>query len=381
MELFRCDSCEQVVFFESVKCTRCGHVLAFLPERAVVSALEPEEESPQNGAWRALAASAAGARYRLCRNSNEHGVCNWAVAEDDEDEYCRSCRLNHMIPNLEDGAVKAAWHRIEIAKRRLLYSLLGLGLPVETKAENPESGLAFDFLKDGAEAPVFTGHNEGLITLNVAEADDPFREKMREQLGETYRTVLGHFRHESGHYYWERLVAKSPRLAACRALFGDERQSYDEARKRHYEQGPPDRWWERFVSGYATMHPWEDWAETWAHYLHMVDGLQTARAYNLSLRPAPAGTAPEPKVAARRLNPRSFDDLIKAWIPLTLALNSMNRSFGTRDPYPFVLSPAAVDKLRFVHDVVEASAGHNGVQASSGPRVVDAGEDRVPSRG
>jgi hypothetical protein len=357
MDIFRCDSCEQVVFFESVKCTRCGHVLAFLPESAVVSALEPEAP-PDGDVWRALAPSAAGARYRLCRNSTEHGVCNWAVnleAADDADEYCRSCRLNHLIPNLADAAAKAAWHRIEIAKRRLLYSLLGLGLPVETKAQNPEGGLAFDFLKDGAEAKVFTGHNDGLITINIAEADDPFREKMREQMGETYRTVLGHFRHESGHYYWQRLIATGPQLTEFRALFGDEQQSYDEARQRHYEQGPPDQWWDRFVSAYATMHPWEDWAETWAHYLHMVDGLQTARAYGMSLRPAPAGPAPELTVAARRLNPRSFDDLMKGWIPLTLALNSMNRSFGTRDPYPFVLAPAAIDKLRFVHEVVEAA--------------------------
>jgi hypothetical protein len=356
LDLFRCQSCEQVVFFESVKCTRCGHVLAFLPDRAVMSALEQAEEGEAGtGLWRALAAGANGARYRLCRNSTEHEVCNWAVPESDADAYCRSCRLNHLIPNLADPQAKAAWHRIEIAKRRLLYTLFDLGLPVETKTENPQGGLAFDFLKDGAEAKVFTGHSDGLITINAAEAEDPFREKMREQLGETYRTVLGHFRHESGHYYWERLIANGPRLNDFRALFGDETQSYEAACARHYAEGPPADWPERFVSSYATMHPWEDWAETWAHYLHMVDGLETARAYGLSLRPAPAGAAPELSVTARRLDPRSFDDLMKGWIPLTLALNSMNRSFGTRDPYPFVLSPAAIEKLRFVHDVVEAA--------------------------
>lgn len=354
MDLFRCQSCEQVVFFESVKCTRCGHVLAFLPDRDVVSALEPEEGGPAgSGLWRAL--GAGGARYRLCQNSTEHGVCNWAVAADEPDTYCRSCRLNHMIPNLADAKALEGWRRIEMAKRRLLYTLFGLGLPVETKQENPQGGLAFDFLKDGAEGKVFTGHDDGLITLNVAEAEDPFREKMREQLGETYRTVLGHFRHESGHYYWERLLANGPLLKDFRELFGDEQQSYEAACARHYAEGPPADWTERFVSSYATMHPWEDWAETWAHYLHMVDGLETARAYGLSLRPASSGAAPEMAVTARRLDLRSFDDLMKGWIPLTLALNSMNRSFGTNDPYPFVLAAPAIEKLRFVHDVVEAA--------------------------
>jgi hypothetical protein len=355
MEIFRCDGCEQVVFFESVKCTRCGHVLAFLPDRTVMSALEADTEAPDE-IWRALAARASGERYRLCRNSAEYGVCNWAVPVDDGNDYCQSCRLNHMIPDLASAGRKDAWHRMEIAKRRLLYTLLGLGLPVETKAENPERGLAFDFLGDSATGMVFTGHHDGLITINIAEADDPFREKMREQLGEAYRTVLGHFRHESGHYYWQRLVEYGPQLFRFRELFGDERQSYDEARERHYQQGPADSWWNRHVSAYASMHPWEDWAETWAHYLHMVDGLQTARAYGLSLRPTPMGTGPEPSLAARRLDLRDFDELMKGWIALTLALNSLNRSFGTPDPYPFVLSPPAVEKLSFVHELVMASS-------------------------
>jgi len=355
MNIFRCDSCEQVVFFESVKCTRCGHALAFLPDSNVVSALEPEGDSG-GGRWRALSAAAAGRSYRFCRNSTEHEVCNWAVSVDDGDDYCRSCRLNHMIPNLANAGAKEAWHRMEIAKRRLLYTLLGLGLPVETKAENPERGLAFDFLADGADSKVFTGHDEGLITINLAEADDPFREKMRVYLGETYRTVLGHFRHESGHYYWERLVAGGAHLRRFRALFGDEREDYAWAQERHYQRGAPDGWWDRYVSAYATMHPWEDWAETWAHYLHIVDGLQTARAHGLSLRPTPADGAPGPSLTARRLDLHSFDDLMNGWIPVTVALNSMNRSFGTPDPYPFVLAPAATEKLRFVHGVVEAHA-------------------------
>jgi hypothetical protein len=352
MKIFRCDGCEQTVFFESVRCTRCGHTLAFLPDRAVVAALERHGGNGKESSWRPLSSDSGGGPYRMCRNSLDYAVCNWAVGVNDENQYCVSCRLNHLIPNLAGGHVEE-WHRMELAKRRLIYTLLGLGLPLETKAENPARGLAFDFLEDGGDGKVFTGHSEGLITINIAEADNPFREKMREQLGETYRTLLGHFRHESGHYYWERLVEGSSELDAFRQVFGDERASYDEACKRHYKDGPPPNWWEKFVSGYASMHPWEDWAETWAHYLHMVDGLETARAYGLSLRPTASGGAPEPSLAVRRLDIHSFDDLIEGWIPLTLALNSMNRSFGTNDCYPFVLTPAAIDKLRFVHGVVE----------------------------
>jgi hypothetical protein len=294
--------------------------------------------------------------YRLCRNYTAHAVCNWAIPTGDGNPYCRACRLNHMIPNLADAHAKEAWHRMEMAKRRLLYALMALGLPVETKAENPSRGLAFDFLQDSGPEKVFTGHSEGLITINIAEADDPFREKMREQMGETYRTVLGHFRHESGHYYWERLIDGGPLQDQFRRLFGDERASYDAARERHYRQGPPPSWWDRFVSSYASMHPWEDWAETWAHYLHMVDGLETARAHGLSLRPAPTGAAPERAVNIRRIDIHSFDDLLAGWLPLTVALNNMNRSFGTNDCYPFVLTEPAINKLRFVHDVVERAS-------------------------
>jgi hypothetical protein len=352
LKLFSCDSCKQVVYFESVRCTRCGHTLAFLPDRAVMSAIEPEGDAAAASSWRALAPGAE-TLYRLCRNSVEQGVCNWAIPVQDDNPYCRACRLNQTIPNLSDAHAKEAWHRVETAKRRLLYTLMGLGLPIETKAENPAGGLAFDFLQDGGQSKVFTGHDEGLITLNIAEADDPFREKIREQLGETYRTVLGHFRHESGHYYWERLVRGTPSLEGFRQLFGDEQADYEQARERHYGNGPPAQWWDQFVSAYASMHPWEDWAETWAHYLHMVDGLETARAYGLSLRPPLTDSSSKLSLFTARLDFHSFDDLIKSWIPLTVAFNSMNRSSGTHDSYPFVLTAVAIDKLRFVHELVE----------------------------
>jgi hypothetical protein len=295
----------------------------------------------------------------LCQNGWEHEVCNWAVPAAEAEPYCRACRLNQTIPNLGDPAAKEAWHRLEIAKRRLLCTLFDLRLPVESKAVDPERGLAFSFLKNEGDAIVFTGHNDGLITINIAEADDPFREKTRVQMGETYRTLLGHFRHEIGHYYWDRLIADGPWLAGFRSRFGDERADYGEAQQRHYQSGPPPDWGRHFVSAYASMHPWEDWAETWAHYLHMSDTLETARAYGLALRPRPTSDGashPVSTLAVRRLDPHSFDDLVSGWVPLAVALNSLNRSMGLADPYPFVLSEAAIEKLRFAHQVIEGSA-------------------------
>ncbi|MDP9034714.1 MAG: putative zinc-binding peptidase, partial [Myxococcota bacterium] len=291
MKIFTCSACHQVLFFENVQCTKCGHTLAFLPDHGTVSALEAVDRrdaavSSPPGLMVALAPTARGQRYRLCRNYVEHAACNWAIPVADENELCRACRLNDVIPNLSDGHAKEGWRRMERAKRRLLHTLIELGLPVESKHETP-GGLAFCFLEDGASSKVFTGHNDGIITINLAEADDPFREKTREQLGETYRTLLGHFRHEIGHYYWDRLIKNSNDLAAFRDLFGDEQADYAAALRRHYELGAPPDWASTFVSAYASMHPWEDWAETWSHYLHMVDTLETARTYGLAVRAEP----------------------------------------------------------------------------------------------
>ncbi len=353
MKLFSCQICQQILFFESVQCMKCGHALAFLPDRGLVLAIEPAAPL-----W--IVTGQPGAGYRLCKNQTEHAVCNWAVRADDNSDYCTACRLNHLIPNLDTSQTKQAWHSVEIAKRRVLYTLFELGLPVEARSER-SGGLQFDFLQDSRSPdapPVSTGHNDGLITINIAEADDPFREKMRVQMGEAYRTVLGHFRHEIGHYYWDRLIKSSARLSDFRARFGDETSDYAAAQQRHYTVGAPPDWPLHFVSAYASMHPWEDWAETWAHYLHIVDTLETAGAYTLSLRPVKQATSSqEPALAARHLDLRSFEDLIEGWIPLTMLLNSLNRSMGMKDFYPFVLSETAIEKLRFVHDTVTAFRG------------------------
>jgi hypothetical protein len=350
MKLFTCQKCDQVLFFENVTCTRCGHALAYLPDRDTLSALEPGGSE----LWQPLA-TRKGQRYRLCSNYSEHAVCNWAVPAGESEPRCAACRLNSVIPNLGEPGAREVWARLEIAKHRLVYSLLQLGLPVEPRGEATPRGLTFEFKRDEPGEKVLTGHHDGVITLNVAEADDPFREKVRVQMGEAYRTLLGHFRHEVGHYYWQRLIAGTPRLAAFRDRFGDETVDYQQAVQRHYDNGPPGDWQDRYVSAYCSMHPWEDWAESFAHYLHMVDTLETARAFGLALKPS-AGPRKVTSLKARRLDLQDFGDLLGGWVPLTLALNSLNRSMGLPDLYPFVLSKLAVEKLRFVHDLVIETA-------------------------
>ncbi len=359
MKLFTCTSCNQVVFFENVACTNCGHALAYLQDLAVLSALDVVHDVP--GAFVALAPEAKGARYRLCANYTQYAVCNWAIPEASAATYCTSCALNDTIPNMADNHAHEAWHRLEKAKRRLVYTLIGLGLPLEPKRVSPR-GLAFSFLEENPSAKVLTGHDDGLITINIAEADDPFREKMRVQLGEAYRTVLGHFRHEIGHYYWERLLAGSVDIPKYRELFGDETLDYQAAMQRHYQQGAPPDWPMRFVSAYASMHPWEDWAETWAHYLHMIDTLDTALSFGLSA----ANVELEMELFGRdalywpdAADADQFLAIVNDWTRLTGVLNEMSRSMGQPDFYPFVLPRDVVGKLQFIHAVVQRAAKAN----------------------
>jgi hypothetical protein len=353
VKLFACTACSEIVYFDNTQCTRCGHALAYVVERATMTALEPVDGAA--GVFVAVHARGKGERYRMCGNQIDHGACNWAVPEADGHRFCRSCRLNEMIPNLSDPAAKDQWLRLERSKRRLVYTLLGLGLPVEPRSEQPR-GVGFSFKQDlPGQEKVLTGHDLGLITINIAEADAPFREKTRIDLGEAYRTLLGHFRHEIGHYYWDRLVRDSSALEPFRRLFGDERVSYDDAVAAHYRDGAAKDWRTKFASSYASMHPWEDWAESWAHYLHMVDTLDTARSFGLAVRSTAARGDQKAEVTTRRLDFDDFDDLSRAWTPLTIALNSLNQSMGLPDPYPFVLPEPALRKIRFVHDLIESS--------------------------
>jgi hypothetical protein len=352
MKVFHCDHCQGLVFFENVRCLTCGHALAFLPDVADVCSLE----EAGNGKWRTVAKAAQGREYRLCRNYDRENVCNWAVAAADGHEYCASCRLTRLIPDLTVAGNKEAWYRLEVAKRRLVYSLLGLRLPLLSKEEDPQRGLTFEFRADTAGGRVVMGHENGVIVINIAEADDAWRERTRNLLHEPYRTLLGHFRHESGHYYWDRLIKNGPRQGDFRRVFADERQDYNQALQIHYGRGAPTDWPKWYVTEYASAHPWEDFAETWAHFLHMADALETAAACGLTLRPA---RGDEPKLPAYTDGraAENFERMVADWRTLTYVLNNLNRGMGLPDAYPFALSDGAVGKLRFVWETIKNAGG------------------------
>jgi hypothetical protein len=384
MKLLHCSQCGARVFYESVQCVQCQSLLGFVPEQLEMVAFEavPEEDAGTPPAeaeaaprvrWRPLGCDIG--EHRPCFNYHQHQVCNWMVPGDDPNDLCRSCRTTAVIPALSEPANVQAWFALEKAKRRLLYTLLSLGLPFPGKTDDPQDGLSFQFLAETpAAAPVLTGHDNGIITMNIAEADDARREEVRQAMHEPYRTLLGHFRHEIGHYYWDRLIdvhtadgAEGPWLAPFRERFGDERADYAEALKHHYDEGPPADWAERFVSAYSTMHPWEDWAECWAHYLHLYDGLDTAAAWGVSIA---KGVEDGPPVVPASLAGRDAieQDIVQRWLPVSQFINAMNRSLGVADGYPFVLSAPVVAKLQFIHEVVrETVAGRAPMRFGSPP--------------
>lgn len=356
MRLFRCDHCANTLYFENATCLSCGSELAFLPALMDLCALEAAgPEAP--GLWRRKGPRHLhdGTRWRLCCHRQTAPACNFALPEGDPNTLCVSCRLTRVLPDLSVPGNPQRWHRLEAAKRRLYYTLARLGLVALQPPGGQADGPWFEFKQDQPGAPVMTGHDKGVITLNAAEADDDERVRRRAALHEPYRTLLGHLRHECGHYYWDRLVAPGEHLADFRRLFGDERADYAQALERHYADGPSPAWQERFVSAYASAHPWEDWAETWAHYLHMLDLLETAAAFGARVVVPGAGgeratQAPDP--FGHR--PSRFDDLVEPWVALTLLANGLNRSLGQEDAYPFAPSAAALAKLRFVHDLMQA---------------------------
>ena len=344
MKLFNCQNCASLLFFENRRCETCGLPLGYLPQEEAVSALVADGD--------AFTALASGARVRLCVNA-DHDACNWLVPAGGE-SYCAACRHNRIIPALDGDRTMLLWRRLELAKHRLFYSLIRLGIPLPNRGDDPAHGLAFDFLDAlPGGAAVLTGHQDGVITINLQEADDAYRETMRHTMHETYRTLLGHFRHEVGHWIWDRLVRDQNRLDAFRALFGDDRADYAEALRRHYAEGPAPDWQQRTISAYATSHPWEDFAETWAHYLHIMDTLETASAFGIGVKPTvPRAEGLEIEVAIDPYRATGMDAVIDQWVPMVFAVNSLNRSMGLADLYPFVISDAVREKLGFIHAMV-----------------------------
>ncbi|MCU1751515.1 putative zinc-binding metallopeptidase [Pseudomonas sp. 6D_7.1_Bac1] len=349
--------CGQSLFFRNSQCLACSAALGYQPEQSRLSSLAPGGEADT---WLLDAEPEAGL-FRRCANLDTPAACNWLLPAYGWGVHCIACSLNRTIPDLSILENHDHWRKVEIAKRRLVAQLVGLGLQVIPKSIDEECGLAFDFVGVDLEGkPPTTGHANGLITLDIKEADDAHRERVRVQMREPYRTLLGHFRHEVGHYYWDRLIANDPWLEAFRGLFGDERASYAEALERHYQQGAPLGWQQSHVSAYATMHPWEDWAETWAHYLHMMDAVDTALGFGMSARemdfdyqPFPPSTLYDPQ----HPDGASFLSFVNAWIELAGMLNELSRSMGQPDFYPFVLPSAVIAKLHFIHLVIQLEGG------------------------
>lgn len=351
MQLFKCQHCGELLYFENDICKNCSRRLGFISEVMTLSALELEDNE-----WRALAVDKR--QYRFCANA-QFGVCNWMIEAGAPDIYCAACRHNRTIPDtsIQDNVV--AWRKIEIAKHRLFYTLMKLNLPLSDKGQNGGERLVFDFL---ASSPhfygprVMTGHDNGLITLALEEADDVEREKQRTIMHEPYRTLLGHFRHEVGHYFWDVLVRDGDHVEECRKIFGDETVDYGQALQAYYANGVSPNWQERFISAYATSHPWEDFAETWAHYLHIVDTLEMARAFGLYVHPRLARPGElDAQVDFDPYGVRDASPLIETWLPMSNALNSLNRTMGLQDIYPFILSPPVVEKLSAIHDLIHGN--------------------------
>lgn len=328
-------ACGSQVFFESQHCVACGTRLGFDPASLAMRALTDQG----GGVYRAD----NGADYRRCDNDVRWDVCNWLRPADSTHPLCFGCQFNRTIPDLGLPDNIQRWRILEQGKKRLFYTLLSLKVPLVDGWRDPANGLLLDFIEDGrsreeyAETFVSTGFLGGVITINTLEADEIARISVREEMNESYRTVLGHLRHESGHYYWARLHADDNMRAEFTAIFGDDTLDYQAALRRHYKQGPAADWRNSYISAYASVHPAEDWAETWGHYLHIQDALETAAAYQITRQDISTLT-----ISAR----------IGLWRTLSIALNELNRSVGRGDAYPFVINSRVEAKLCFVDGVI-----------------------------
>ena len=354
MRTFSC-TCGNTLYFDNTQCLQCGETLGFVPEELKLISITYNKD----GFWQSI--SDPDCHFHKCENYQTAKVCNWLVSADDQEPYCLACRLNSVIPDLSIDENQQRWFKLEKAKRRLVYTLLTLKLPIINYKTDPDRGLSFRFMQDVQELNPFseevvtyeqimTGHQAGTITINVIEADDSAREKIRENMNESYRTILGHFRHEIGHYYWDRLVARTRHIDEFRSLFGDERSDYKNAMTDYYQNGPQANWHTNFISAYASSHPWEDWAESWAHYLHFMDILETASHHHVGVQ----GEEIEHTQQNIRdwLEQRDFNSIVTQLEKLICTLNELNRSLGFSDPYPFEHSKNVIGKLEFIHRIV-----------------------------
>lgn len=350
MRVFHCDRCGNVVSFSAQTCPHCSSLLGYVPRQRTIRLLEPandpvsyEIDGEEQLAWRCL---------------NSAWGCNWMVPTRSGNVWCRSCQLTRGRPDEAQPDAVEAWAIAEFAKRRLVHQLDEIRLPIELRSDSVPDGLAFDLVHIPGEGGI-TGHFDGVVTLDLAETDDGHREDLRRQLGETFRTVIGHLRHEIGHHYWARLVAGSDEMAEFRTVFGDERVDYAEAVERHYAS-VTGRWDQtRFVTSYAASHPLEDWAETFAHYLHIVDVVDTAVAHDLI---PPESSA---VLIADAVGTLELGGILEAWRPINSAVNAIAEALGVPAVYPFDPVGAVVDKLAFVHRQIAAHTERDRARVAS----------------
>ncbi len=374
MKTFQC-TCDDkpILFFESSLCLSCGRTVGIDDN---LDEVEPYEQNAKTGLF--YKTNSPEIQYRKCDNNEQFNACNGMVnlstfvpVPDKDEVLCFGCRFNETVPDLSIVEHIPLWKKMETAKRRALYTLQALPIPLQTIAENADKGLSFDFIADRdvndhfvspleGHKTVFTGHNCGHITINLAEADDVARSQTKHAMGERYRTLLGHFRHELGHYYFDLIIVPFPeKHALCKEYFGDDELDYQKALKKHYKNGAPHNWRDTYISEYATMHPYEDWAETWAHYMHIIDTLGTAQNFSITGTTSTVESAAEeldelslPQNTSYFLEQTDINNILDTWMEFSVMLNSLNRSMGLADAYPFVLTEAVRTKLSFIHHAI-----------------------------
>ncbi|MET0672412.1 MAG: putative zinc-binding metallopeptidase [Microbacterium pygmaeum] len=334
----RCPHCRHFLYLKRLTCPNCDAELGFHMLSRQFYGIRNNRTQIGEHVW------------YTC--SNRDWECNWLVREDAPAGRCFSCRLTRTRPPSDDTVALSKLASVEESKRRLILQLGALGLPI-VGWDVHEGGLGFDLLSSlSLGHPVMIGHANGIITIDLAESLDDRREALRVRLGEVYRTILGHLRHEVGHYYQNVLLTDDAAWARSRELFGDERSSYKDAIARHYRYGAPDDWRESFISEYATMHPWEDFAETFAHYLHITGTLQTAAAVGMKLDATVTSMRDTDVVPLESYQDEPVQQLLSDWEWMSQSFNRINRSMGFGDLYPFEMVPAVRTKLGFMHDLV-----------------------------
>lgn len=337
----RCPFCRHLVLLDQLNCPKCDAELGF-------NVLRRQFHGLRNGK-----VDIDGVTWYAC--SNRDWLCNWLVREDAPSGRCFPCRLTRRRPEADDTIALEKLARTEQAKRRLVLQLGDLGLPIVPWDVQP-GGLGFDLLSSLSDGQRVTiGHAGGIITIDLAESLDDRREALRIRLGEPYRTMLGHLRHEVGHYYQNVLLRDEDTWTRCRELFGDERASYRDAIQRHYKTGAPADWGTSFISEYATMHPWEDFAETFAHYLHITGTLETSASIGIRLDAAVSNLRDTDVTPLHSYRDTPVQLLLSDWEWMSEAFNRVNRSMGFGDLYPFDIVAPVRAKLAFVHELVTAA--------------------------